>query len=87
MKGRAQIPVRFAQPSSGNDSGMHIPPQGGTEVLLAFMHGELECPVIVGTVPNSETKSVVKSHNAQQSIWRTPGKIHIEASDVEPGHH
>jgi type VI secretion system secreted protein VgrG len=62
---------------------MHVPPQTGTEVLLGFMHGDPDRPVMVGTAPNSETPSVVTKHANQQSIWSTPGKIRLELSDHE----
>ncbi len=81
--GRAPIPARLAQPSSGSGFGMHVPPQTGTEVLLGFMHGDPDRPVMVGTAPNSETPSVVTKHASQQSIWSTPGKIRLELSDHE----
>jgi hypothetical protein len=44
---------------------MHFPLRKGTEVLLAFIDGDPDRPVIAGTVPNPETPSVVTSKNKE----------------------
>lgn len=57
--GRASCPVRMMQPYGGKREGMHFPLRKGTEVLLAFIDGDPDRPVIAGAVPNPETPSVV----------------------------
>ncbi len=47
------------QPYGGKREGMHFPLRKGTEVLLAFIDGDPDRPVIAGAVPNPETPSVV----------------------------
>ena len=75
--------VRMAQPYAGADYGMHFPLHKGIEVLLTFIDGDPDRPIIAGTVPNPETGSPVKGGNQTQSMIRTGGgnQIRIEDSD------
>lgn len=86
--GKASRWIRMAQPYSGSDYGSHFPLHKGSEVLLTFIDGDLDRPVISAAVPNPHTKSPVTSANQTQSIIRdnfgneiamdaTPGDEHI----------
>lgn len=81
--GKASRWVRMAQPYAGGGFGMHFPLHKGTEVLLTFIDGDPDRPVIAGTVPNPETGSPVTGGNQTQSVIRTGGgnQIRIEDSD------
>ncbi len=59
--GKASSRVRMAQPYAGSDHGMHFPLHKGTEVLLTFIDGDPDRPIIAGAIPNPETPSVVNS--------------------------
>lgn len=59
--GKGSARVRMAQPYAGSDRGMHFPLRKGTEVLLTFIDGDPDRPVIAGALPNPETPSVVNS--------------------------
>lgn len=61
--GKASSFVRMAQPYAGSDHGMHFPLHKGTEVLLTFVDGDPDRPIIAGAIPNPETPSVVNSAN------------------------
>ena len=78
--GKASAPVRMAQPYAGSDHGMHFPLHKGTEVLLTFIDGDPDRPIIQSAVPNPETQSPVKVNNQTMSAITTAGgnKIHIE---------
>ncbi len=73
--GRADMtathPVRMMQPHSGANYGMHFPLRPGTEVLVGFVDGDPDRPVIVGTAPNPETASPVFDANQTQNVLRT----------------
>jgi type VI secretion system secreted protein VgrG len=94
--GKASRYVRMAQPYSGfaatdgekGPSGMHFPLHKGAEVLLTFVDGDPDRPIISSAVPNPETSSPVTSGNQTKSVVRdnygneivldsTPGDEHI----------
>lgn len=82
-EGRASRWVRMAQPYSGANYGMHFPLHKGTEVLLTFIDGDPDRPIISGSVPNPDTMSPVTGGNQTASVIRTGGgnQIRIEDSD------
>ncbi|GAB6060160.1 type VI secretion system Vgr family protein [Desulfonatronum parangueonense] len=59
--GKASCWLRMATPYAGEGHGMHFPLHKGTEVLLTFIDGDPDRPVIQSAVPNFETPSVVTS--------------------------
>lgn len=61
-KGRGSDYVRKLEPYVGpNQTGFHCPLVPGTEVLVGYMNGDIDRPVIVGAVHNADTKGVVTS--------------------------
>ncbi|MEM9692941.1 MAG: type VI secretion system tip protein TssI/VgrG, partial [Myxococcota bacterium] len=68
---QASHPVRMAQPHAGAHYGMHFPLRPGAEVLLGFVDGNPDRPLIVGTAPNPENASPVDADNYSQNILRT----------------
>jgi type VI secretion system secreted protein VgrG len=83
--GRASRWVRMAQPYAGNDYGMHFPLHRGTEVLLTFVDGDPDRPIIAGAVPNPATVSPVIAGNQTQSVIRTGGGNQIHMEDESGG--
>jgi type VI secretion system secreted protein VgrG len=79
--GKASRWIRMSQPYAGADYGMHFPLHKGTEVLLTFVDGDPDRPIISGTVPNPETGSPVKGGNQTQSMIRTGGGNQIRIED------
>lgn len=78
---KASLPIRMAQTQSGPDHGFHFPLRPGVEVLLAFVDGDPDRPVIVGSVPNAVTPSpVVQGDNVRNRIKTSSGVI-IEIND------
>ncbi len=69
--GKASRWIRMAQPYAGADYGMHFPLHKGTEVLLTFVDGDPDRPIIAAAVPNPETKTPVTSQNNTQNTIRT----------------
>ncbi|RJR33219.1 MAG: type VI secretion system tip protein VgrG [Desulfobacteraceae bacterium] len=82
--GKASAWVRMVQPYAGSDHGMHFPLHKGTEVLLTFIDGNPDRPVISGAVPNPDTPSVVTSSTeTPQCDIRTSGGNEINFQDTE----
>lgn len=77
---KASHVIRMAQPHAGPDYGIHFPLRPGVEVLLSFIDGDPDRPIIVGSVPNKITPSpVVASHNLFHRIKTASGvKVEIE---------
>ncbi|WP_108650364.1 type VI secretion system Vgr family protein [Dongshaea marina] len=69
--GKASCWLRMAQPYGGSGHGMHFPLLKKTEILLSFVEGDPDRPVIQATVPNADNPSLVNentnTHNTIQS--------------------
>jgi type VI secretion system secreted protein VgrG len=81
-QGEASHPVRMMQPYGGNNYGMHFPLHAKTEVVLACVNGDLDRPVLIGTLSNPTTPSVVTSENNTQNIIRTAGGNELVMDDL-----
>jgi type VI secretion system secreted protein VgrG len=79
---KASRPVRMIQPHAGPDYGMHFPLKPGIEVLLAFVNGDPDRPLIVGAVPNPETPSPVRKQNSMMNRIKTVSGILVEMNDL-----
>jgi type VI secretion system secreted protein VgrG len=81
--GKASRFIRMAQPYAGADMGMHFPLHKDTEVLLTFIDGDVDRPIIAASVPNAETTPPVTSKNQTQCAIHTGGgsKMVIEDTD------
>jgi type VI secretion system secreted protein VgrG len=73
--------IRQASLYAGSDHGMHFPLHKGTEVLLSFINGDPDQPVITGALYNSVNPNVVKNDNQMQSRIRTAGSNEITLHD------
>lgn len=77
------LPVRLMQSHAGPSYGTHLPLKPGTEVMVAFLDGDVDRPVILGAVPNDLTHSPVNRSNYQiNKLMKTETGIVIEARDV-----
>ena len=82
-RGKASAFLRMAQPYAGSDHGMHFPLHKGTEVLLTFIDGNPDRPIIAGAVPNPETSSPVNDANQTRNVIQTAGGNQIYMEDQE----
>ncbi len=78
--GKASTWLRMVQPYAGSNHGMHFPLHKGTEVLLSFIEGNPDRPLIAGAASNPETPSPVTSADQTMAKITTSGgnKIHVE---------
>ncbi|WP_437315196.1 type VI secretion system Vgr family protein [Sorangium sp. So ce385] len=79
--GSASTFVRMMQPHGGGIEGFHFPLRKGTEVVLSFLGGDPDRPVISGVVPNALTPSPVTSGNHTKNVIQTGGRNRIELED------
>jgi type VI secretion system VgrG family protein len=84
--------LRMATPYAGgasspglSNAGMHFPLREGTEVLIAFVNGNPDRPVIVSALPNTEAPSVVNAKNSAHHSIATPGGNTVVLADAAPG--
>jgi type VI secretion system secreted protein VgrG len=77
----ASCPVRMLQPSAGPGYGMHFPLRPGVEVLVGFIGGDPDRPVIVGAAPNPITPSPVADATSHKNRIRTASGAMIELDD------
>ena len=74
-------PVRMATPYAGSHHGMDFPLHRDTEVLLSFINGDPDQPVIMNAVPNSENPAIVNHDNPLINQIRTAGGNYITMND------
>ncbi|MFH1984874.1 MAG: type VI secretion system tip protein TssI/VgrG [Pseudomonadota bacterium] len=79
--GKGSAWLRMAQPYAGTDHGMHFPLHKGTEVLLTFIDGNPDRPLIQSAVPNPDTPSVVTSKSQTASRIKTASGHKMELED------
>ena len=80
---KASCWIRMAQPYAGEGEGMHFPLRKNAEVLLTFIGGDPDRPVISGAVPNHSKPSVITDQNQTKNIIQTSKGNKIEIEDRE----
>ncbi|MBU2549264.1 MAG: type VI secretion system tip protein VgrG, partial [Proteobacteria bacterium] len=83
--GKASCPVRMMQPYGGPGYGFHFPQHKGCEVLLTFVEGNPDRPIIAATVPNPEHASPVTAANATKNVIHSSADNRMEMEDKEGG--
>lgn len=73
--------IRMLTLSTGPDHGMHFPLHKGAEVLVTFLAGDPDRPVITGSVFNSENPNKVNRSNVTQSGVSTVAGHYIAMED------
>lgn len=81
--GRASHLMRKAEPYGGGDGyGSHSTLLMGTEVLLGFLHGDPDRPVILGALSNAEQSNPVSAdNNTVAHRTKTPSGIVMQICD------
>ncbi len=76
-EGRASSWLRMAQPHGGSNHGMHFPLHKGSEVMLSFVGGDPDRPVIMAGLPDPEHPSQITTENQTRCVLNTSGGNHI----------
>jgi len=82
--------ARMAAPGAGNGRGQLMLPQAGDEVLVAFEHGDLQHPYILGSLWNgtdtpgdlAHTDGSYALHTEQQIVMKADKAIEISGKDT-----
>lgn len=82
VDGSATTWVRMMQPHGGGVEGFHFPLRKGTEVLVFYLAGDPDRPVIAGVVNNPLTASPVTSANHTKNVLQTGGRNRWELEDL-----
>ncbi|MEW5725745.1 MAG: type VI secretion system tip protein TssI/VgrG, partial [Thermodesulfobacteriota bacterium] len=80
--GKASAWLRMAQPYAGADHGMHFPLHKGTEVLLTFIDGNPDRPIVAAAVPNPLTPSPLNSALQTMAHITTSGQNKFHFQDL-----
>ncbi len=83
--GKASTLVRMAQPHGGTTEGFHFPLRKGTEVLVEFLDGDPDRPVIAAVLPTMTTPSPVTSGNNTKNVLQTGGNTRLQIEDAAGG--
>ncbi len=83
--GDASHNVRMTQHYAGGNYGIHFPLHKNAEVLLTFIDGNPDRPIIASAVPNPSNSSPVKGANQTQSVIRTAANNEIVIEDSSGG--
>jgi type VI secretion system VgrG family protein len=82
-EGLASARVRMMQPYAGKGRGMQFPMAKGTEVLLTFVDGDPDRPLIAGAINTSAAPGPVTADNQTESVIQTGGNNKIRFEDEE----
>jgi type VI secretion system secreted protein VgrG len=81
-KPTASARLRMLQPHGGRGGmGFHFPLRNGTEVLVSFLGGDPDAPVIAGVAPNAASPSPVEVGTATKNVIQTGGGSRLEIED------
>jgi type VI secretion system VgrG family protein len=80
-EGLASARVRMMQPYAGKNRGMQFPMAKGTEVLLSFVDGDPDRPIIAGAINTATTPGPVSAENQTESVIQTGGNNKVRFED------
>jgi len=81
--GDASTWVRMLQFHGGGTEGVHFPLRKETEVLIIFLGGDPDRPMICGVAPNTHKPSPVTQKNHTWNVLKTGGSNHLVIQDLD----
>lgn len=82
-QGKASCWVRMAQQQVGRNSGISMPLCAGVEVIVSFIDGNPDLPVITGALANGDTGTLTAQGNPNYSGMRTAGGNQVSFMDED----
>lgn len=82
--GKSSNRIRLVTPYGGSAEGFHFPLRPGTQVMVAFIKGNPDWPVIVGPLYDASQKSVVTHDNRYGNVIKTASGITMKFYDGPP---
>ncbi|WP_208948517.1 type VI secretion system Vgr family protein [Segnochrobactrum spirostomi] len=80
--GKASDYIRQSQPYLGPDAtGFHFPLLQGTEVVVGYLNGDPDRPIVVGAVSNEKNADPVTKHHNTLNRIVTPANVMMEIDD------
>lgn len=79
--GKHSTRLRMMQPHAGAPEGMHFPLRKGTEVLVSFLDGDPDRPVLAGAVPDGHNPSPVRKPNHTHHVVHSGGGNRLDFED------
>ncbi|MDX3986535.1 MAG: type VI secretion system Vgr family protein [Achromobacter sp.] len=78
--------VRVAEPVAGSDWGGHFIPRLGQEVLVQFLHGDIDRPVVVGALYNGAGAENAANNQVQGGAAKATGNAPAWFAGTQDGH-
>jgi type VI secretion system secreted protein VgrG len=75
--------VRLGEFYSGAQYGMHFPLHENTEVLVGHINDHPDKPIGIGSIPNGNNTTPVKSSNKADSVFKTAGGNVLSMNDTK----
>ncbi|KJH79108.1 type IV secretion protein Rhs, partial [Pseudomonas fluorescens] len=85
--GRESAWLRLARPYGGDTHGLHFPLQAGTEVAIAFEHGDPDRPYIAHALHDDRHPDPVTARNERRNVLRTPTNNKLRLDDTRGQEH
>ncbi|MBW2524987.1 MAG: type VI secretion system tip protein VgrG [Deltaproteobacteria bacterium] len=81
--GKASTWVRMLQFHAGGTEGAHFPLRKGTEVMIIFLGGDPDRPMIVGAIPNAQKPAPVTKSNYTLNMLITGSSNYLAMQDED----
>jgi type VI secretion system secreted protein VgrG len=82
--GKSSCPIRLLTPFGGPTEGMHFPLRVGTQVMVSFIDGDPDRPIIAGPLYDGVQTSMVTNANRTSNVIRTSSGIVMKMNDGLP---
>ncbi|MCY4179416.1 MAG: type VI secretion system tip protein VgrG, partial [Litoreibacter sp.] len=77
----SEVWARFAQPYSSNNAGIQFMPEIGDEVIVVFLAGDPQAPVVVGSVHNGKAAQPItpeEENNTKVIVTRSDLRVEFD---------